>query len=360
LTRSFTRNAAGWLALAGLLLAGCAAAPEPDLRIAETDLPLATTLTTVEPLAGDAPTCSLGTPCTEPGEGSVTALAATVTPAATATPRASADVPGNPTAAPPTNTPGGPTATPTPEWMGAPVLPELSPRARQILADAIVAGRDPGSFSKVGDCGVNAGWFLTDFDGQAGADYTLGEFEDLSATIDHYAGSFGRDSAAAKDGATAAGLLATLWADPERCLPGETPLACEYRLSNPVVALIMIGTNDASDPKKFPERLRAVVDFTLAQGVLPVLATKADNLEGDHAINAAIYALAREYDLPLWNFWAAVHPLYRGGLLPDGAHLGYMPNRFDDPAALQTAWPLRNLTALQTLDRIRVAQEELP
>ena len=87
--------------------------------------------------------------------------------------------------------------------------------------------------------------------------------------------------------------------------------------------------------------------------MLPILATKADNLEKDNSINAAIVRLAYEYDLPLWNYWAAVQGLPHQGLQTDGAHLTWAPNHFEDPANMKFAWPVRNLTALQALDAVR-------
>jgi hypothetical protein len=50
------------------------------------------------------------------------------------------------------------------------------------------------------------------------------------------------------------------------------------------------------------------------EGVVPILATKADNREKDERINQDMAMLASEYDLPLWNFWAAVSALPNRGL----------------------------------------------
>ena len=95
-----------------------------------------------------------------------------------------------------------------------------------------------------------------------------------------------------------------------------------------------------------------MLDYLVGRGVLPVLATKADNLEGDGSINATIARLAAEYDIPVWNYWRAMQPLPHHGLLEDGAHLTNGPNRFDDPKALESGWAIRNLTALQALDAV--------
>jgi lysophospholipase L1-like esterase len=119
------------------------------------------------------------------------------------------------------------------------------------------------------------------------------------------------------------------------------------------LALIMMGSNDALSRRKgFETYMRQIIEYTLQQGVIPILATKADNLEGDNSINRTIALLAHQYDVPLWNFWLAVQPLPDHGLQNDGVHLTFAKNHFDDPLDLQSAWPIRNLTALQVLDAV--------
>ena len=89
--------------------------------------------------------------------------------------------------------------------------------------------------------------------------------------------------------------------------------------------------------------------------MLPILATKADNLEGDNSINQTIVRLAGEYEIPLWNFWLAVQPLPNHGLQKDGFHLTLAGPYLDDVTHMKAAWPWRNLTALQALNAVRVA-----
>jgi len=67
---------------------------------------------------------------------------------------------------------------------------------------------------------------------------------------------------------------------------------------------------------------------------------------------AAIVRVAADYDVPLWNFWLAVQPLPGHGLTEDAFHLSYARNFFDDPVRMQSAWPVRNLTALQSLEAV--------
>jgi hypothetical protein len=255
-------------------------------------------------------------------------------------------------------------AKPTPTfdpaaWTDLPVLPELSPRALEILADGLAKGNNPNAFSKVGDCESQASWFLEAFD-LGPAHYSLGEYEaELAPVIDYYAGSHKRLSLAAKPGFTAASLLSPIWSDQEQCEKGETPLDCEYRIHRPLVAFVMVGTNDASNPETFEGHMRAVLERTIELGILPVIGTKADNVEGDHFINATIARLAAEYGLPVWNYWAAVQDLPDQGLQEDGVHLTFAAPYFDRPGAFERAWPVRNLNALQVLKITKEATEEV-
>ena len=279
---------------------------------------------------------------------------ATLTPAATATgmPSATPTAALVPSLAPSATLPA--TITPSPQavdWQDLPVVPEISAHARDVYRLGIIQGNDPHAFAKVGDCETITDWFLVDFD-LGPRYYSLGPYQDLQAVIDYFKGSFGRSSLAARRGFNAAALLTSFWSDPTQCKPDETPLACEYRLLRPSFALIMVGTNDVPHAATFEENLRKVIEYSLAQNVLPVLVTKADNLEGDESINATIARLGREYDVPVWNFWRAVQDLPGHGLVEDGAHLTHAPNHFGDPEAMKAAWPRRNLTALQVIQAV--------
>jgi hypothetical protein len=244
-----------------------------------------------------------------------------------------------------------PTRTPRPDdWKNAPVIPDkLSEKARAIYTLGIDMGRDANVFSKVGDCGGTPSWFLGPFD-LGPKDYRLGEYEHLAEVIAYFQGSYGRTSSAVHDGFNAASILSPIRADRELCEDGENPLACEYRLNNPSIALIMIGTNDVYHVDEFEGRVRQIIEYTIEQGILPVIASKPDNLEGDHAINRILYSLALEYELPFWNLWRSFQDLPDKGLQEDGAHITFAAPFFDDEYAMQAGWPWRNLTALQTLD----------
>ena len=255
----------------------------------------------------------------------------------------------SPSASPlPTNT-LAPTATLGPnDWQSLPVIPAVSRTARQIYQRGLALGNNPNAFSKIGDCESTPTWFLGDFDRNP-PPYRLGEYTDLETVILHFAGSFGRTSLAAGRGFNASSVLTALWADPAQCQPGESPLACEIRVHRPSIAFVMLGTNDRWHQDRFEGQMRLILNTLIEQGVVPILATKADNLEGDGSLNLTIARLALEYDLPLWNFWLALQPLPDHGLQPDGAHITWGHNLFDDPLEMERGWPIRNLTALQSL-----------
>jgi hypothetical protein len=237
------------------------------------------------------------------------------------------------------------------EWMNLPVIPVVSERAREIYRRGQELGNNPHAFAKVGDC-ESTGWFLIDFD-NGPRYYKLGPYEDaLQPVIGQFPGSFKRLSVSVRPGFTATSVLTPLWADPKQCNAKETPLACEYRLTRPSFVFITLGSNNAPHFETFEPQMRRILDYTIEQGVEPILATKADNIEKDHRINAVIAKLAVEYDVPLWNFWRAVQDLPDQGLQDDGAHLTWGPNLFNDPLNMKRAWPVRNLTALQALDAV--------
>lgn len=254
-------------------------------------------------------------------------------------------------------------STPTPrptlgpdEWMTLPVVPEVTDTAREIYARGLAMGRNPRHFSKVGDCQTNTDFYLVDFDHEGW--YSLGEeYAYLQETIDYYQGSFSRTSLAMRDGYNVAAILTPLRADPKMCEKGENPIQCEFRLHNPSVALISLETNFNNRPADdYGKYMRQIVEYAIEQGVVPILATKGDNLEGDHSINAEIAEIAMEYDIPLWNFWAALQPLPNQGHsieFNDGFHLSFARNFFDQPKNMLNGWPWRNLTALQALDAVR-------
>jgi hypothetical protein len=239
-------------------------------------------------------------------------------------------------------------------WMKMPVVPDtISERAREIYQKGLALGNDPKHFSIIGDCQNVSSYFLSTFDKPG--DYNLGtQYTYLQPTIDYYQGSFSRVSLAVKGGFNAAAVISPLRADPKSCNPNESPLDCELRTWKPSIVFVSMETWWSKKPaQEYDKYMRKVLDRIIATGAVPIIATKADNMEGDNSINVAVANLAYEYDIPMWNFWAAVQPLPDHGLSPDHFHLTFARNFFDDPGRMESAWPWRNLTALQTLDAVR-------
>jgi hypothetical protein len=250
-----------------------------------------------------------------------------------------------------------PSPLPADFWRKLPVIPgQVSQRVREIYRQGLAMGNNPRIFSRIGDCASAAPAFLVGFD----RNYNLGEYAYLQPAIDYYRGAFERPSLAAKAGLNSAGLLTTLWTG-EQCQKNESLLDCQYRLDRPSFAFIDIGTNEAyyvhTNPGSFERNLRLILDDTLAKGIVPILGTKADNIEGDDSINATLARLALEYQIPLWNFWLAVQPLSNHGLV-DPDHLSSVSySNFTDfsiPNSLDYGVQMRNLTALQMLEFLRV------
>ena len=195
-------------------------------------------------------------------------------------------------------------------WMSLPVLPEPGANIQEIYQKGIALGNDPNAFSIFGDCQSRPDEFFGVYE----TDTTLVESlsPELQETIQHFNGSFNRESPTSQDGTTPGALLWDQWHRGEYgCQFGETPVSCELRIHRPSFVIIQIGSHFES---RNTEYLRRVIDHLLVNGVVPILATKADNREKDNRINRDMAMLSAEYDLPLWNFWAAVSDLPNRGL----------------------------------------------
>lgn len=233
-----------------------------------------------------------------------------------------------------------------------PVVPDtISERMKQIYIKGQKNGNNRRVFSKIGDCETSSEFFLKPFE-MGLANYNLGPYTDLQELLNNFRGSFERVSMAARPSFSVSSVFSSIWADPQLC-GGEYPISCEYKLHRPAFALVMFGTNDVhNSPEVFEKNMRALIEFSIKNHVIPILSTKADNLEGDNRINETIARLAYEYEVPLWNFWRAMQDLPSHGLKEDQIHFTYGRNDFTDPEAMQMGWPVRNLTAMQVLDKV--------
>jgi hypothetical protein len=248
-----------------------------------------------------------------------------------------------------------------------PVLPAITDTAREIYARGQDAGRDSHAVAKVGDCMTASENFLVPF--STFGTYNLGAYDDLQPVVDYFALTFARS--ATTTGAASTPALATttgfttvsvqdpIWADPAYCPANESPLACEYRVSNAAFALIMFGTNDTTffDPESFNTYLRQLLDETIAADIVPVLYTFPERPEfPDKSIlfNQIIAQIAQEYDLPLINLYRSLEDLPDKGInLAEPIHLSSpIDGNAGDftPENLERGYTLRNLVTLQSLD----------
>jgi lysophospholipase L1-like esterase len=129
----------------------------------------------------------------------------------------------------------------------------------------------------------------------------------------------------------------------------------------------MYGTNDMdkSTLDRFTTNMNTIVDIIEAHGTVPVLSTVPDRHDTTRAagdvplFNAAIRSIAASRHVPLIDYNVALAPLPNQGVGPDGVHPDSWNNNGDIQAcvftttALQYGYNMRNLTAIQMLDRLR-------
>lgn len=220
---------------------------------------------------------------------------------------------------------------------------------REVYLRGQQAGNNPRAFSRLGDCNSEIPYFLGRFE-DPGA-YNLGEYGYLQGVIGHFTGSYTRQGAAVWTGNHSWAVVDPMFAG-AGCLPNESPMACEYRQHRPSVFLIRLGTNDAGVPQNFEDSIREIIAFALDNGVIPVVGTKADRMEGQNGINNDILRrLAGEYRVPLWDFDQIAGTLPGRGLDNDGYHLnGYATTDYSTARAFTLGHPIQNLSALIMLD----------
>jgi len=256
--------------------------------------------------------------------------------------------------APPPETIVAPTLAPNPtatadtrlppeSWQEWPIVPAMTVRAIEIYRNGQTMGLDSHAFSKVGDCQSVKAAFMGYFD--IPERYSLGsDHAYLQQTINNFAGHFNTDGQAVRGGFNAAAVLSPLWSDPKACLAGEDPLDCELRITKPIIVTVSLEVWwNGRTPQAYEALMRRILNTIIAHGAVPILATKADNVEGDNSLNLTTAKLASEYDLPLWNFWAAVQDLPAHGMdmkRNDGFHIS------------TDAWTTRSFTGLEALDSV--------
>jgi hypothetical protein len=290
--------------------------------------------------------------------------ARTATPTPTVTPSPSATR--KPSATRDPNATIGPTRTPQPTTPATlvpgaqqpytSVVSNVGSQLNAVYALGQQLGNYSGAFSKIGDCEAAFPTFLQGFD--AGS-YDLGSYQYLSGVLSYFAGSYGRVGQAADGGMSSTALLLPIWANPAYCQSEETPLACEYRIQKPSIALIMVRTSDAKAlaSGQYHSELTQIVQYTLSQGIIPVLSTVpywGPNNPDTTVINDTIRRVAAENNIPIWDFWITSEQLPNRGVTQDYhiADPAYTRSTYFDSDSLQMAVTRRNLEALEVLHMI--------
>ena len=338
--------------LATLLLSGCASLPRgatiaPAVNTAPATIVLPTEVPAIS-LSPNLPSVATATPTVTSLPSSAGTLLPTPmsVPSATRTPPLAVIAPASTRSGPvQTATPAPVASTPlppptlVPTVIGAPVAAlatsaagplavpagvlRLTGRERGLYAAAIARGRPAGIFTIAGDSNSEWAGYLGQI--ALGA-YDLRSRPAYAAVAARFGPSFQRRSVAVAGGLRAADMFLADWPDkPSVCDRAEGRFACELRLSRASIVFIQLGTGDRFVWAEYEGHIRRMLEMSLQNGVLPVLVTKADDLESwqggapiDH-MNTVIRRLAAEYQVPMIDFHLATRnlPIIPNPQLPD-------------------------------------------
>lgn len=288
-----------------------------------------------------------------------TAVSPAITPVIAATETAVPTATNTPQPDKPTPTP---TLTPTPTPTPVPVNglspeafvilpPDVQENIRTIYANGQQWGRDPNAFSILGDSTVLNPHLLARF---GKPDLNLGPYRHLRPTVEAFAASWPRYGVAARHGLHSWSVFDPFWADKDWCEPEEDLLTCEIRLQNPAYLIIRLGSNDAGAPSGFAYNMRQMVEVAIANGVIPIIMTKADRFEGDNTNNEIMREVAATYQIPIWDFDVLAETLPNRGLDDDQIHTKeYASNDFTLPETFESGHAMQDLSGLMVLDAIR-------
>lgn len=243
---------------------------------------------------------------------------------------------------------------PTPA-MRLPGVPVVSKKVQQLYKDAVKAGRKPNTVTVIGDCNSEHPVF---FGRLAAGAFNLAPYPELQKTFQAYLPAFNRVSVATSGSFNAGMAFDTTWADPKVCRGNEGPLGCEMRLSNASIVLISLGTGDTFTWQDFETHYKAIIDAVLANKAVPVLMTKADDLESRQGgapaehINSVVRKLGAQYGLPVIDFDKAAQALPDGGLAKE-RNVDLQP--IDPFHVNEAGMDARILMTLQTLAQLPAA-----
>ncbi len=175
--------------------------------------------------------------------------------------------------------------------------------------------------------------------------------------------SFTHDSVTADRGFNSAAVFDPLWTSGmPLCIPGESPLTCEFRTARPSITIIMLGGIDVNNlsTSSYYQNMVAIVEESIRAGVIPVLTTfvvlpNRDVYSRSLEFNMMLLDIANAYQTPLINLWREAQFLPDYGIGPDRTHLKAEPGRYCDFRGWERQYggTLRNLLTLQALDTIR-------
>jgi len=246
-----------------------------------------------------------------------------------------------------------------------PIVPTISGNAVAIYRRGIEQGRDPQHFIQIGDSNSASQAYL----GLIGqGSYTLGSYGYLQSTIEFFRGgdfnSFTLKPQTAQSGNLTTTIIDPIFADPRYCA-GVAPLDCEINRTNPSIAIIYLGAADRQtiDHETYYNALQTIVDRLVANNVLPILTLmptkphpQRPELKGME-FNMIMLDIARRYDIPVINMWAAVRNLPENGMENDLLHFTYSHTDFMNFAGDENRWGYTrwNLEVLRTLAALRQA-----
>ena len=241
-----------------------------------------------------------------------------------------------------------------------PVVPvidaAMAARLSTVIQRGAALGNQANVFTRAGDSITFSNNFLVPL-GMPTAGVDLAGDGSLNDTLAYFrsgqvgtTNAFTHPSAAAVSGYKSADVLGLL--------------PSELAVSKPAFVLIMIGTNDIAAGvtlDTFRQNLTRIVQTALNAGVVPVLSTIPDSkfsaeLERlQPSYNQVIEDVSEALQVPLWNYWRALQRLPNLGISADGVHPSVSPTGGGDltERGLQFGYNVRNLTALQTLDKLR-------
>lgn len=209
-------------------------------------------------------------------------------------------------------------------------------------------------FSKVGDSITDNAAFLTAFDEKGY--YDLDEYQYLQSAVDAYSGSFSRKSLAAKYGWSSLGVVAPNLSDKSVCESWETPLECEYRIWQPSVAIVMIGTNDAANNARlddFETNINLIIDISRKRGIFVILSTIPPSSKFDVTnYNNVIRHIAEYRHVDLLDYWFVLETMVpNSGIGEDGIHPNWGPMQSGDLGS-SSGMTIRNHLVLDELYRL--------